>query len=112
MTNLLEETVSMLEGNGKSQSDVLFVSLKDKSNNESAWFSWDEFSILANFNYRSGFGEEEINDTLMVVGEDFWLERHEYDGSEWWEFKKLPDLPRNRKVPVKNDLLCVGEEEC
>lgn len=105
MTNLLEETVSMIEGNGKNKSDVLFVSLKDKPNNESAWFSWDEFSALSNFEYDSGYGCEEINDTLMVVGEDFWLERHEYDGSEWWEFKKLPDLPRNRKVPTKDDLL-------
>lgn len=26
----------------------------------------------------------------MVVGDDWWLERHEYDGSEWWEFKRLP----------------------
>lgn len=30
---------------------------------------------------------------LIVVGKDFWLERHEYDGSEWWEFKSIPMEP-------------------
>jgi hypothetical protein len=28
---------------------------------------------------------------IIVVGKDWWLERHEYDGSEWWEFKTMPD---------------------
>jgi hypothetical protein len=35
----------------------------------------------------------EIDMGLIVVGKDFWLERHEYDGSEWWEFKSIPMEP-------------------
>jgi hypothetical protein len=35
----------------------------------------------------------------MVIGSDWWLERHEYDGSEWWEFKSLPK-PREAAQPL------------
>lgn len=26
----------------------------------------------------------------MLVGEEWWIERCEYDGAEWWEFKCIP----------------------
>lgn len=41
--------------------------------------------------YNPGFGAQELFG--MIVFDDCWLERHEYDGSEWWEFKKLPTEP-------------------
>ena len=28
---------------------------------------------------------------LVLVGEDWWLDREEYDGSEWWRFNKKPE---------------------
>ena len=34
---------------------------------------------------------------LLIVGDDWWLERHEYDGAEWWEFKTLPCEPFEEK---------------
>ena len=30
----------------------------------------------------------------VAVGDNWWLERAEYDGSEWWEFKTIPKEPR------------------
>ena len=48
-----------------------------------------EITIL-NFEYDDGYGITEVNMGLKLVGKDFWLERHEYDGSEWWEYKTLP----------------------
>ena len=51
-----------------------------------------EFLEHANFEYNDGFGSEEINTELILVGKDFWLERHEYDGSEWWEYKSMPNV--------------------
>lgn len=35
---------------------------------------------------------------LVLVGDDWWIERAEYDGSEWWEFKSIPV----RKQYMKN----------
>ena len=52
----------------------------------------------------NGFGGAEVNENLFVVGADWWLERHEYDGSEWWEFKTLPTKPPLERAPEKADL--------
>ena len=27
---------------------------------------------------------------LVVVGDNWWIERRDYDGSEWWEYKEKP----------------------
>jgi len=40
------------------------------------------------------------------VGDDWWLERHEYDGSEWWVFQKLPIKPQNKIEPNKVTGIC------
>lgn len=44
-------------------------------------------------------------DGLTLVGEDFWLERKEYDGQEWWEYKTTPIKPEKSKelLQVKNN---------
>lgn len=44
-------------------------------------------------------GTEEVATDLLVVGDGWWLERHEYDGSEWWEHKALPAKPERHDVP-------------
>lgn len=91
--NLLEETVEELKENGKSEKDVLFVT------DGNAWSSWEDFKKNANFDYDNGYGGQEINLDLKVVGNDWWLDRHEYDGSEWWEYKTLPAKPKKKALP-------------
>ena len=35
----------------------------------------------------------------MIVGWNWWLERREYDGAEWWELETKPIIPNNiRKI--------------
>ena len=41
------------------------------------------------FNYYNGYGGQELDGYVLLDDQD-WLERHEYDGSEWWEYKKYP----------------------
>lgn len=86
MINFKEETLEVLKENGKTWDDVLFVQCDDFSvkNNK------DEILKLMDFNYDNGYGGQEIAKDLIFVGKDWWIERHEYDGSEWWEFKQLP----------------------
>ena len=86
MVNLLHETLKVLREHGKSPKDVRWVGSKD---GEFA-ITWKEFEKIANVEYDSGFGWQEVAKDLVVVGDDWWLERHEHDGSEWWEFKTLP----------------------
>ncbi|EOL45797.1 hypothetical protein [Enterococcus caccae] len=85
--NLLEETTKKLEENGHSLSDIVWVGCPDFKMN------LEQFFILANKAYDNGYGGEETATDLLVVGEDWWLERHEYDGAEWWEYKKIPTEP-------------------
>jgi len=93
--NLLNETLETLEENGKQEKDVLWVG------DYELYFSWKSFKEVANKEYDSGFGGEEVNSELVVIGKDWWLERHEYDGSEWWEFKELPMKPKKLSISPK-----------
>lgn len=102
---LLKETIDVFTSEGKKEEDVLWVGLcsgKDKFYKKT---SWDAFKKVADFDYESGFGAHEINDSLIIVGVDWWLERHEYDGSEWWEFKTLPLKP-SETIKIKPGWIC------
>ena len=92
MSNLMLETWEILEHNGKEVSDIKWVGSKDFS------IGIDEFIKLANREYDDGYGGQEVAQDLVVVGDDWWLERHDYDGSEWWEFKTLPQKPAQKRT--------------
>jgi len=103
-TNLLKETLDALKNSGKSPDDVLWVGIPNRTRRPPISFSWNEFAAIAeSFNYDAGFGGVEVEGGLRIVGCDWWLERSEYDGSEWWEFKTMPIKP-DYAVPCKDDL--------
>lgn len=100
MTNFLKETIEELTENGKSESDVLWVGRGWTGQEYKS--TWEDFKSKADFDYDSGYGGNVIAMDLIVVGKDFWLERHEYDGSEWWEFKTMPKEPEEtREISLK-----------
>jgi hypothetical protein len=114
LTNLLEETVEVLTENGKTPADVQWVG------SPAGWFTWEEFVAVAEHaNYSAGFGSAQVAQDLVVVGDGFWLERAEYDGSEWWAFKTTIARPKLHKQPdaltieqaekAKRDLSCGWE---
>ena len=91
--NLLEETLAALRSEGKTPEDVLFVSGRNWLSDESGIFSvpWEAFERqAAKTCYDNGYGCAEIDECLVVAGDGWWLERAEYDGSEWWEYKSAP----------------------
>lgn len=85
MINLWEETIKFLEENGKTFEDVLFIQGEDFK------VIKENFEIVAKkTNYDAGFGAQHVATDLVLVGDGWWIERAEYDGSEWWEFKTIP----------------------
>ena len=84
VVNFLKETLDKMIENGISPNDVLYVF------NSFGYCSWEEFEKLANFDYNNGYGLVAIDLNLIVRGSDWWLERGEYDGSEWWKFCTTP----------------------
>lgn len=103
MLNLKNETLEILHENGKSMEDV-------------CWVGGDDFSIpiplfweLADQEYDNSYGSQIVAADLVVVGNGFWLERHEYDGSEWWEFKEEPAMPK--EVRNVNTLIALEPDQ-
>lgn len=90
MANLLEETLKVLHENGKSENDVKFVESFPLITD------WESFKRNANFIYDEGYGLPVISSNLKIVGDTWWLERDEYDGSEWWSYKVHPDAGTKR----------------
>lgn len=107
MVNLWKETLDILEKSNKSWDDVLYISNIKKSQHykdESLVFEIpkNEFEeVTKTINYDNGFGGNEINIQLKIVGNGWWLERCEYDGSEWWSYKELPKKPDMELSQVK-----------
>lgn len=82
--NLLKETQNILSTNEKTFDDLIVAAGKDFK------FPISEFIKLANIEYDDGYGWSEVATDLVLIGRDFWLERNDYDGAEWWEFKTPP----------------------
>ena len=53
---------------------------------------WAAFLIELNVEYNSGYGGQELYGNVWFK-DGTWLERGEYDGSEWWEHKVCPKIP-------------------
>lgn len=95
MINLWKETIEVLNRYGKNEADIIWVGGTDFR------ITLENFKTVADKEYDNGFGAPEVATDLIVVGKDFWLERHEYDGSEWWEYKSHPQMPMEIKQVSK-----------
>lgn len=51
----------------------------------------DEVWKSLDFEYEDGYGTQHLFG-LILFNDNSWLERSEYDGSEWWEYKKTPTI--------------------
>lgn len=89
MANLLEETLEVLETYNLTIKDIKWIGSED--------FKIQNFFDIANIIYDDGFGCQLVPYDLVIVGKDWWLERAEYDGSEWWRFMKKPIEPLKEK---------------
>ena len=97
MTNLWNETLSVLETNRKTISDILWVGSEDGK----YFIPLTELQTVLNIDYDSGYGAQEIASDLVIVGIDWWLERHEYDGAELWHFKCIPVLSQKPEQIIR-----------
>ena len=90
---LVKETIEVIKEEGYSESDIEWVGSKDGKYG----MSWDSFKkAFEKIEYDCGYGGQEVAKDLVVVGNDWWLERQEYDGAEGWSFKKMPVARKNQ----------------
>lgn len=93
---LYNETVLELKQNGKTPKNVLWV-----GSVVTGFFSWEHFASISQVQYFNGYGAQEVCKDLLVVGSNWWLERAEYDGSEWWEYKTVP-IKNSQKIAPRS----------
>ena len=87
--NFRDETLSAIEKSGYKEQDVLFVGSRDGRYR----ISIEKFKKLADFEYDSGFGRQEIASDLIVYFKDkTYLYRIEYDGFEQWTYSSPSDF--------------------
>lgn len=95
VVNLFDETLEKLKEHNLTPREVRWVGSQDGQ----FAITWEEFTVIAkSINYDCSYGVDEINTGLVVVGDGWWLERGEYDGSEWWEYNTLPERVDNPKT--------------
>lgn len=93
--NFLEETKDDIKASGHKIEDIIFIGSEESGHS----CTWEEFEKLADVQYDSGFGGQEVATDLIIVfsdGAKMW--RGEYDGSEWWNYSKPFVMPVNQKV--------------
>lgn len=91
MQNLKNELNNILIKNKLTLNDILWVGTRDYKINK------QKFLDNINFQYDNGYGLRHIATDLIVVGADFYIERRDYDGSEWWHFNKIPTEPKETR---------------
>ena len=68
-------------------------------------YSEDELCVflesLLKVNYYAGFGGQELYGEI-AYNDGTWMERGEYDGSEWWNHQKYPKEPDWEKMKQEN----------
>lgn len=89
--NLLAETLYIITKTEHTANDIIFIGSEDSGYQ----CTWDEYTVLADFDYDEGYGGVEIaTDLIIVFSDSSFMNRGEYDGKEWWEYHtpfKMPE---------------------
>jgi hypothetical protein len=107
--NLLKETKEKLNTLGKKLSDIKWFGSSTYGYSEDI----ELFKKLSDVDYDNGFGSQQVAQDLVIVGKDFWLDRKEYDGSEWYEEHSKFSIPKkpNKKIVFTRIILPINYEK-
>ena len=90
--NLKTETIGMLRNHGKTLDDIVAVCGIDFQ------VPLENFLRYADTEYDNGYGGQEVASDLKIIGKDFIMVRHEYDGSECWRYYSTVPLEKTENV--------------
>lgn len=95
--NFLDETESNLEAGEWTWNDVRFVYA-----NGHYFTDMNIVREMMDFEYDPESNRAEIDQTLMIVGDGWYLERIVYSGEEWWEPGSFPVMPESGSGVIYN----------
>ena len=90
MVNAKEELLLLLKSRGLNVSNIEAYNVHFKCESLKGTDPEELLSFL-NKEYDSGFGCQELEGTVLL-NNGTWLERGEYDGSEWWDYMVRPTV--------------------
>jgi hypothetical protein len=102
MTNAKQELQEELEGKAKVKCASITYGCNEYKGSKKVLklnYTNDEYSEFLNsldFEYDRGYGSQEIYG-IVWLEDGTWLSRGEYDGSEWWDYNVLPNIPDDCK---------------
>lgn len=89
--NLLEETKEAIEDFGQEIDNIIFIGSQESGHE----CSWELFEVLANREYDSGFGGQEVAADLIIVFENGTkMFREEFQGSMFWAWSSPFVMPK------------------
>lgn len=88
MTNAKKELMEAISNRGKSLEDIIAYKI--------IFHEWYDREIVKtidelDFEYDSGYGSQMLYG-IVLFNDNSWLERSEYDGSEWWTYISVPTI--------------------
>ena len=91
--NLAEETIAILHLYFYNENDIAWIGNREYT------VPIDEFfDVAMHTNYNNGYGSPAIaGDLLIVMKDNSYFQRREYDGSEWWEYIPIVKKPSEQK---------------
>jgi hypothetical protein len=94
--NLLAETIEWITRTKHTPADIVYIGSRDGYS-----CTWDEFTRLADIEYDNGYGGQRVATDLEIHFRDGgWMQRGEYDGSEWWDCHAPFVMPTETK-PIR-----------
>lgn len=100
--NARKEILDILNKINKNTTDIKYASIRyDWNYDENSYkniklssnhnnIQLNQFLLDLDFEYDNGFGLQELFG-YIVFNDNTWLSRHEYDGSENWEYNHCPE---------------------
>ena len=108
LINLKDEILSELSRRGKLPTGIVYAEIWEtytSDKDEERYISlipnygnaeYEEFLKDVDFEYDNDYGMQRVRG-YIVMNDGTWFERAEYDGREWWEFKKKPEFKGGNK---------------
>ena len=91
MINLYEEILEELELHNKTIEDIEWIGTRKYIINKTKFIEDSK-----KLKYDNGYGLSVINEDLKIVGNNWYLERWEYDGSEGFRYVSLLTKPKEK----------------
>lgn len=129
MPNILEELKAVIENNGLTMDNIKcadmwkFIDFGDEYNDYEQIvvpfkiYSYDDvkpalydearaatITDMGEHSYDSGYGGQELFGCVWMDNGE-WITRGEYDGSEWWDYHRIPEIPNKMKLDKAGNVL-------